>query len=84
MKRTIVRTSLFVLGFSTYSHAQALLSGRVSDVNGGAISQVKVTAVSKDSVETVVTTDDDGSYTILLASNIVLLKFHGANGFRNI
>lgn len=84
MKSTVLKISFIILYLAVSSFAQnTLLRGGVSDENFGAIEKVKVTAVSKSGDETTVTTDEEGSYEILLSSEIFLLRFTGVRGFRN-
>ena len=59
------------------------ISGRVSDVNGGAITNVKVIAVSKNGDEMITATDVDGLFKIQFAK-VVNLQFTEARGFQNV
>lgn len=81
--RIVAFVVLFLVITPTLFAQETRISGRVSDINRGAIANVKVIAVGTNASETFTTTDENGLYDIRM-SNVVLLKFNESRGFRNV
>ena len=71
--RIVAFVVLFLVITPTLFAQETRISGRVSDINRGAIANLKVSAVSKNGNETTTTTDENGLYKIKM-SNAVILK----------
>ena len=65
----IFQVLILILGLSIFANAQkAILSGTVYDQTGAVIPETKITLMNKDGKEFAAFTNDDGVYTISVAS----------------
>lgn len=77
----VLQILVLMFGLSVLANAQkVVLSGKITDTNGGVIPQVKVVLIeNKNSFSTI--TNDDGYYSLQIPAGIYLIEFYGVAGF---